>query len=316
MHSRGADRPALRGAAVSGAARIAAFALILAIVFGGAVAAGNAIYPDGSDESGSAREVSGGHVADENHGAEPATDDEAADPVRGLAVADGGLRLVLAQHELARGSEETLSFRIVDDSGVPVRDFDVEHQKRMHLIVVRRDFAGFQHLHPTMNHDGTWSTPVRIPKGGSYRVFADFTRAGEPQTLGADLSVTGSAQLDELPSPESSASTENGYDVSLEAGHPGAGAPAELSFAVTRGGEPVEVDPYLGANGHLVALREGDLAFLHVHPVGDDHADTGAAHAEEIAFDVEFPSEGRYRLFLQFRDAGRVETAAFTVEVR
>ena len=53
-----------------------------------------------------------------------------------------------------------------------------------------------------------------------------------------------------------------------------------------------------------MALREGDLAFLHVHPDGDD-----------VAFATEFPSAGRYRLFLQFRHGGRVHTAAFTREV-
>jgi hypothetical protein len=68
---------------------------------------------------------------------------------------------------------------------------------------------------------------------------------------------------------------------------------AELGYAITRDGKPVETEPYLGAGGHLVALREGDLAFLHVHP-----------------------TEGRYRLFLQFKVDGRVETVAFTREVR
>jgi hypothetical protein len=300
---------------VSGAIRIAAFAVILAIVFRGAVAVGNAIDFGGADETGFVPGVSGGHGATENHGAEAPAEDEAIDPVRGLAVAEGGLRLVLSQHELARGSDERLSFQIVDDAGDPVRDFDVEHEKRMHLIVVRRDLIGFQHLHPTMSDDGTWSTPVRIPKGGTYRVFADFTHAGEPQTLGSDLSVTGNAQLTDLPPARSSVTTENAYDVGLEAGDPGAEAPAELTFTVTRGDEPVEVDQYLAANGHLVALREGDLAFLHVHPADDGHANAGDAH-DAMAFDATFPTEGRYRLFLQFKDEGRVETAAFTLEVR
>jgi len=64
------------------------------------------------------------------------------------------------------------------------------------------------------------------------------------------------------------------------------------------------VEPYLGASGHLVALREGDLAFLHVHP-----------EADRLAFDAQFPSPGRYRLFLQIKTGGVVRTAAFTHEV-
>ena len=61
-----------------------------------------------------------------------------------------------------------------------------------------------------------------------------------------------------------------------------------------------------GAGGHLVALREGDLAFLHVHP--DEHAD-------DVAFEATFPTTGRYRLFLQFKHDGAVQTVAFTQEV-
>jgi oxalate decarboxylase/phosphoglucose isomerase-like protein (cupin superfamily) len=66
----------------------------------------------------------------------------------------------------------------------------------------------------------------------------------------------------------------------------------------------VKTEPYLGAGGHLVALREGDMAFLHVHPMDD------GAH-----FAATFPTAGRYRLFLQFKHEGQVQTVAFTQEV-
>ena len=90
----------------------------------------------------------------------------------------------------------------------------------------------------------------------------------------------------------------------LNAGGVRAGREVGLDFSVTRDGRAVETEPYLGARGHLVALREGDLAFLHVHP--DEDA---------LAFMAEFPSAGRYRLYLQFKHEGRVHTAAFTQEV-
>ncbi len=74
----------------------------------------------------------------------------------------------------------------------------------------------------------------------------------------------------------------------------------------------MKIEPYLGAGGHLVALREGDLAFLHVHPT-ESHADE---HDSSIGFAATFPTAGRYRLFLQFKVDGRVQTVAFTQEVR
>ena len=84
----------------------------------------------------------------------------------------------------------------------------------------------------------------------------------------------------------------------------GSGEETKIRFTVLKHGKPVQVQPYLGANGHLVALREGDLAFLHVHPMEGT-----------TEFESTFPTVGHYRLFLQFKHAGRVHTAAFTQEV-
>jgi hypothetical protein len=179
-----------------------------------------------------------------------------------------------------------------------VRDFDVEHTKRMHLIVVRRDATGFQHLHPVQRADGSWSVPVALRDAGTYRVFADFSVGGRPYTLADDLADDGSVRSQALPAPADSAEVD-GLRVSLTP------EKKELAFTVTKDGEAVTTEPYLGAGGHLVALREGDLAFLHVHP-----------DANRLRFEATFPTAGRYRLFLQFKTAdGRLHTAAFTREV-
>ena len=270
--------------------KLAAFVAVLAVVFGGAALAGAAIGPEPERSA-----------ATDEHGAMPA-----ADPVRGLAVADDGLRVVVDEPELARGRQQTLRFRVVDDRGATVRDFDVEHERRMHLIVARRDLTGFQHLHPEQAADGSWSTPVRLDAAGSYRMFADFSHGGEARTLATDLRVDGAADLEDLPAPATTAVSDGGYDVRLDAGASAPGEEAHLRFTITRDGEPVRTEPYLGAGGHLVALREGDLAFLHVHPLSDDAVEFGAT----------FPTAGRYRLFLQFQHEGRVQTVAFTHEVR
>ena len=231
-----------------------------------------------------------------------------AHEVRGLASAAGGLRVIVDDPELRRGRAERLVIRIVDEHGAPVRHFDVGHTKRMHVIVARRDLTGFQHLHPTQRADGAWEAPVTLREAGSYRLFADFSRAGEPQTLATDLRVDGPADLRELPAPAPAAVSDGGYDVELATGATHPGEEADLRFRISKDGKPIATEPYLGAGGHLVALREGDLAFLHVHP-------TNEAGSDEIGFAATFPTEGRYRLFLQFQHGGEVQTVAFTQEV-
>jgi hypothetical protein len=270
--------------------KLAAFTAGLALLFGGAAVAGGAIGPDPSED------------APQEH--TEMTSAHAPDPVRGLAVAADGLRVVVDDPELRRGREETLSFRIENARGETVRDFDVEHEKRLHLILARRDLTGFQHLHPEQAADGSWRTPVRLDEAGSYRLFADFSHDGENQTLATDLRVDGPADLLPLPEPAATGVSDGGYDVRLDAGGARPGEEADLRFTITKDGEPVRTEPYLGAGGHLVALRDGDLAFLHVHPMDGS-----------VRFAATFPTEGRYRLFLQFKHENRVHTVAFTQEV-
>jgi hypothetical protein len=242
------------------------------------------------------------------HGGEHASAQAA--PVRGLAVTEGGLTLQLDHGVVRRGDDHPFSFRIVGEDGLPIKDFEVEHEKRMHLILVRRDGSGFQHLHPRMTADGTWSTPMTVDEPGDYRVFADFVHEGENRTLAGDVFVDGPVDHQPLPRPVATADAGDGYQVELH--EPGEG---KLDFAVTRDGDPVAVEPYLGAGGHLVALREGDLAYLHVHPVeaGDEGGHGGDEHGGgPVAFETEFPSAGRYSLYLQFKHEGKVRTARFT----
>ena len=284
-----------------GALKVAAFAGLLAGVFAVAALAGGAIDPSGSD----ANEPSGasGHgdaMSGDDHGA--VAEAPSASPP-GLQVAEGDYRLLTDPVSLATTDPKApFEFQVVDRDGSPVVDFDVEHERSMHFIVVRRDLTGFQHLHPEMRSDGTWSTPVDFSRAGAYRVFADFAHDGVKHTLGADVNVGGSYRPEPLPAAHRVAETEGGLEVTLE-DHHGSG---RVEFGVSRNGDPVddELEPYLGAKGHLVTLRAGDLAYLHSHPDGD-----------ELAFDVDFPSDGTYRLFVQFRYRGEVHTAAFTQEV-
>jgi hypothetical protein len=281
-------------------AKLAAFAAVLVVVFGAAALAGGAVGPVHEPATVARGEPSDDMGMDGAHGEEAKMTPRA---VRGLAVSDGGLTLKLARTTAAPGKPFNLAFRIIDRDGQTVRDFDVEHTKRMHFIVVRRDMTGFQHLHPTERADGTWTVPVTLSDAGSYRVFADFAVDDKPYTLADDVTVDGTVRSRELPAPVKSVDVD-GLRVSLTEGASHAGEESELGFSVMRDGRPVAIENYLGAKGHLVALRQGDLAFLHVHP--DENS---------LKFMATFPTAGRYRLFLQFQVDGRVHTAAFTQEV-
>jgi hypothetical protein len=281
--------------------KLAAFAAALLVAFGAAFGAGALLDPTSGDAE----------AAGADHASAGASAGASADAASGgLASAQDGYTLVAEPGDVRAGEPTTLAFRILGPDGRPVRaGYDVESERELHLVVVRRDATGFQHLHPRRAPDGTWSTPLTVATPGSYRVLADFTIDGVRRTLGVELQVPGTVAPADPPPPVRRSTGVDGLSVALDPGTLRAGRESLLRFRIGRGARPVrDLQPYLGARGHLVALREGDLAYLHVHP--EDGAGDG-----EIPFRATFPSAGRYHLFLQFRTGGTVRTAPLTVEV-
>lgn len=247
------------------------------------------------------------------HQAEAAGHGEAAHLPGGLQVAEDGYRLVPESRALAVGEAQAYRFRIVGADGAAVTRYETEHEKQLHLIVVRRDLSGFRHVHPELGADGVWSVLLGVAAAGQYRVFADFRPAGHERglTLGVDVPAAGDYQPEPLPVIASSV-TVDGYTVTLD-GTLTPGTSSTLTLSVAKDGVPAtDLEPYLGAYGHLVALRDGDLAYLHVHPEGAP-GDGRTAAGPGVTFVAEVPSVGVYRLYLDFQHGGQVRTAAFTV---
>lgn len=249
-----------------------------------------------------------GQHSEDSHGEGPSPTTSVG-PVRGLSEAQDGYQLEALTAPDRIGQVGTLAFRLTGPDGQPVTDYTTYHEKDLHLIVVRSDGSHFRHVHPTIDRAGTWSLPWRWTAAGSYRVFADFVPAatGEVLTLTSNVYVAGDLTPAAMGN-DSTKTTVAGYTVTLD-GTPTAGKSAMLRFTVTRDGEPVTtLQPYLGAAGHLVALRAGDLAYLHVHPVDEPAAESGP----NIAFMAETPTPGRYLLYLNFQVGNQVHTATFT----
>lgn len=162
---------------MNAAAKLAGFAAVLALAFGGAALAGAAVDP-GDPQPKSAHAAhgadpamegmamdSGGTHAQGSHGGHGAA---ATTAPRGLAVNEGGYALEVDRTRFEPGRPARFSFRITDARGRVVRDeFQREHAREMHLIVVRRDTAVYRHLHPHRGRDGTWSVALSLPTAGS-----------------------------------------------------------------------------------------------------------------------------------------------------
>jgi hypothetical protein len=284
--------------------RLAAFGAGLAVVLAAAVGVGRLT----GDVAQAAPTAAGAdsHAAGDSAGAEDSHGgghDIAAAPaagqVNGTSLSAGDLRLDAPTTTLPVLKATPFTFRVLDGAE-PVRDFEVEQGKQMHLVLVSRDLARHAHVHPELSADGTW-TAVLTLSPGSYRAVADFATGGERHSLAVDLAVAGPLTVTPLPPPTTSATVG---DVRVELDRGG----STLAFtAYDAAGRAVTPEPYLGARGHLVAFRAGDLAYAHVHPAGEDGART--------SYEAELPGPGAYRLFLEIKIAGTVRTVPFTLEV-
>ena len=276
----------------SPAARLGTYALILVAVLAGGALVGATIGPDPS--------------APPTHGGHESAPTKSAPALAGVAVSQDGYTLQLATASVAADVPAPLRFVVTGADGRPLTTYDVAHDKELHLVVVSRDLGTFAHIHPERDAAGTWTVTAPALTPGSYRVYADFVPTGhDGLTLATDLAVAGPFTPQPLPAP-STTDEVDGYDVTI-GGELVAGADSTITVTVRRDGRPVtDLQPYLGALGHLVAIRDGDLAYLHVHPL--DPVDGAGGPAVRFAVDV--PSAGTYGLYFDFSHGGSVHTAS------
>ncbi|MGW2659413.1 hypothetical protein ACWCW7_00505 [Nocardia tengchongensis] len=274
--------------------KFAAFGGGLVVLFGAALGIGALV----GDRSGAASAETADH-----------SQHDTAAPT-GLQDSRSGYTLGEISAPATPDQQGALRFRITGPQGT-VTQYDNLHDKDLHLIVVRSDASQFRHVHPTRAADGTWSLDWKWAAPGSYRVFADFSPTGGPGELVLSRTVAVAGNVTDKPLPPVSRTADvDGYRVTLAGDLDTAGS--ELTFTITRDGKPVtDLQPYLGAYAHLVALRATDLAYLHVHPEGEVGK---TAPGPGVAFHAQAPSDGAYRLYLDFQHGGTVHTAEFTDE--
>lgn len=295
--------------------RLALYALGLVIAFVAAFGIARAVVPESMVADWESGRDAESHASDHGGGHDGAGRDAAGQGATGLSLSAGGYLLSPIEAPAAAGRDGTLSFQIRTDAGEPVTEFATSHQKDLHLIVVRSDGTAFRHAHPQLDAaTGTWSLPWRWDAAGTYRLYADFTPVG-PEAAGLTLSrlVEVGGGFEPVPAAPSRTAVAGPYTVTLE-GDLAAAQTRGLTMTVTRDGAPVaDLEPYLGSFGHLVALRAGDLAYLHVHSDAAEPA-PGARSGPDLTFDVEAPTAGRYLLYLDFQVDGQVRTAAFVLD--
>ncbi len=188
----------------------------------------------------------------------------------------------------------------------------VVHEKKIHLIIVRKDLSVFYHEHPEFTAEGNYRVPFTFAQGGDYVLFQDYTPDGSGHQLGRQVvTVQGPKYSSVKFDHDQMQWRKDGYQATLSFNKAlKVGQLLAMKINLVKNGQPVtDLDNYLGALGHVVVISEDTEHYLHVHP--NDQADKGP----NIGFNTSFEKPGRYRVFLQFNHAGQIHTADFTINV-
>ena len=209
------------------------------------------------------------------------------------------------------GSPTKLTLRIDDEQGKTVKQFDVLHEKLVHLIVVRDGLDEFAHLHPDVDASGKFTTEFTFPKGGKYRLFVDHQPKGSSPGLAAgELTVSG----DDPPAPRLATATSNEVTIDMVKARIDV-EPAEhetkvrFRLADSDGQVITDLQPYLGAMGHLVVISEDGQDYVHAHPLSTSES----APEGIVEFAAHFPKSGIYKAWGQFQRNGSVFTVPYVI---
>ena len=199
----------------------------------------------------------------------------------------------------------------------PVRDFAVVHERVFHLFVVGRDLDYFAHVHPALRRSGALDVDVTVPRAGAYQLIADFVPLdGPPQLVQTSFATAGYAsRVSEVPELAADRADKivDGVRVALTMPEAVAGREQLITFDLSDAatGAPVtDLEPFLGATGHLLLASADFEAVAHSHPVaGLSSGQSGPT----VVFQHLFPRASMYRMWAQFQRRGKVLTASFTV---
>lgn len=193
-------------------------------------------------------------------------------------------------------------------------ELEVEHTKKIHLIMVSQDLSFFDHIHPEEQAGSrAYSVKTTLPAPGPYLVFADYRPTGGTAKVDRlDLSVAGEAPpATTYSEARLTDEIEDGFSVTIstEDGNFLSGQESHLTGKVSKNGQPFDVnnlEDYLGEKAHMVVLSLQDKEYLHVHPGVENSA---------LDLHTTFAKPGLYRGWLQFQSAGKVYTSDFVFSV-
>ncbi|MGG0175719.1 hypothetical protein [Gottfriedia acidiceleris] len=207
-----------------------------------------------------------------------------------------------------------LNIQVNSLKGKPVDQFELEHEKLMHLIIVSKDLSFFDHLHPQYKGKGLFTVIPNFPNGGEYKLFADFIPKGSDKNVKSNLVKVSGQPAGPVSLIPDKVLTKviDGKEVTLKFDKLTTDNEVKMTYTIKDAKTKKDINdlqPYLGAVGHVVAISGDTNTYLHVHPMNEKSSGPVAE------FMTSFPKKGLYKIWGQFKQNGKVFIVPFIVDV-
>lgn len=217
--------------------------------------------------------------------------------------------------DIKPNQEFPISILIKDMKGKPIPKFDLVHEKLMHMIIVSKDLSYFSHIHPEYKGNGEFDITTSLPAAGDYNIITEFTPKGSEDN-GVQrhwVHVEGDVPAAVPIEPDKHMTKViDGKKVTLSFDHIMAGMDLNMKFTIrdAQTNKPIKnLEPYMGAMGHAVAISKDLKEYLHIHPM------TTKEKGPSVTFMTYFPKKGVYKIWGQFKYEGKILVAPFVIKV-
>ena len=225
---------------------------------------------------------------------------------------ESAMLMVTTEPEVVHADQPaTLRLMIHDVGGALLKDFETVHEQRIHLIIVREGLDQFAHIHPQLDPDGNMTAVFTFPTGGKYRLYADHKPLGKDQaTAIAELQVSGDTPPAAELTPNAPGNiTGDGLkaDVSVENAEPSGATKIEFRLMDASDAPVTDLEPYMGAMGHLVIISADGKQYVHAHAAEENSTDG------KVQFEAHFAKPGIYKAWGQFQRGDKIHILPFVI---
>ncbi|MBC8160684.1 MAG: hypothetical protein H7Z42_05630 [Roseiflexaceae bacterium] len=225
------------------------------------------------------------------------------------------------------GQPTTLSLILSDGgTGRPVEDIITHHDALIHLVIIAEDGSFFEHTHPARTGPGTYALNITPTQPGRYSAYAEIERVESgTQVLRGDFTVVGDPTAPAVAPVSLGTHTIDDLQVTVASSQTPLQAGEQTTFTASfaNANSPVrDLQPWLGMAGHFLARSSDGVIFAHVHaaekvpPYGRPIVVQGTLYGPDVRFVYTFPQPGAYRVWMQFKHAGRIITVPLDVQVQ